>query len=168
MTMNESVSVNGFHIVLFFRLLSGGFKQPRVGKSNDRAHPPIHPTKLASPGDLATADERRIYEFITRHFLACCSEDAKGNGIVVEISIADEYFETSGLAITERNYLDVYPYDKWSESTIPQFTLHEQFSPSTFLMTEGKTSSPTLLTEADLIAVMDKNGIGMYRPVYYH
>lgn len=56
------------------RLLEGGFRQPRRGKGDDAAHPAIHPTK---PGTDLQGDEARIYELITRHFLACCSDDAK-------------------------------------------------------------------------------------------
>lgn len=144
----------------FLSLLSGAFKSPRAGKSNDRAHPPIHPTKLAKATDLADATEQRIYEFVVRHFLACCSDDAKGDSVCVELTVADELFDTSGLTITERNYLDVYPYDRWIGNVIPKFSLHETVSLTSLLMTEGKTSAPSLLTEADLISVMDKNGIG--------
>lgn len=59
-------------------------------------------------------NEGRVYEFIVRHFLACVSQDALGQETVVDISIAQEMFSTSGLMIIARNYLDVYPYDRWS------------------------------------------------------
>jgi hypothetical protein len=49
------------------QLLDGGFKAPRAGKSNDKAHPPIHPTKA---GDNLSGNEGKVYELITRHFLA--------------------------------------------------------------------------------------------------
>ena len=35
-------------------------------------------------------DEKKIYEFIVRHFLACCSQDAQGFETTVELSVADE------------------------------------------------------------------------------
>ena len=35
-------------------------------------------------------DEKKIYEFIVRHFLACCSQDAQGFETTAEISVADE------------------------------------------------------------------------------
>lgn len=59
-------------------------------------------------------NEGRLYEFIVRHFLACVSQDAVGKETVVDIEIAQEKFSASGLMIIARNYLDVYPYDKWS------------------------------------------------------
>lgn len=59
-------------------------------------------------------NEGRLYEFIVRHFLACVSQDAVGQETVVDIDIAKEQFSASGLMIIARNYLDVYPYDKWN------------------------------------------------------
>lgn len=48
---------------------------PRQGKKSDQAHPPIHPTKYV--GNLPNENERKLYEFIVRHFLACVSKDAQ-------------------------------------------------------------------------------------------
>lgn len=63
---------------------------------------------------VSQGNEARVYEFIVRHFLACVSQDALGHETVVEIEIAREKFSTSGLMIIARNYLDVYPYERWS------------------------------------------------------
>ncbi|KAH0612601.1 uncharacterized protein H6S33_008981 [Morchella sextelata] len=142
-------------------LMNGGFSQPRMGKNNDKAHPPIHPVVFVAPSALATADERRVYELITRRFLACCSEDAIGETTTVNIKYGDEQFHASGLVVRERNYLDVYIYDKWvSSQMLPEFRDGERFIPTEANITEGKTSPPGYLTEPELIALMDANGIG--------
>jgi DNA topoisomerase III len=61
----------------------------------------------------------------------------------------------------QRNYLDVYPYDKWENSQqLPEFTLGETFVPTEAKITQGQTSPPGYLTEPELIALMDANGIG--------
>jgi hypothetical protein len=65
-----------------------------------------------------------------------------------------------GLIVLQRNYLEVYPYDKWSAKEIPNFQEGEQFVPTVCEVKDGQTSSPSLLTEADLVTLMDKNGIG--------
>ena len=65
-----------------------------------------------------------------------------------------------GLIVRERNYLDVFIYDKWSDKELPNFQEGETFVPTVCELREGKTSKPTLLTEADLVTIMDKNGIG--------
>ncbi|KAF0306313.1 DNA topoisomerase 3-alpha [Amphibalanus amphitrite] len=137
------------------RLLETG-PNPRQGKKTDNAHPPIHPTKYA-PG--LQGNEQRLYEFVVRHFLACLSADAQGQETTVEAEVAGEKFSANGLMITARNYLEVYPYDKWSDKELPVYRVGQQFA-SELAMPSGETTPPPLLTEADLIALMDKHGIG--------
>ena len=43
---------------------------------------------------------------------------------------------------------------------IPVFHQGEQFQPKSIDMLQSETSPPSLLTEADLIALMEKHGIG--------
>ncbi|RAH80306.1 DNA topoisomerase III [Aspergillus japonicus CBS 114.51] len=141
-------------------LLDGGFRTPRAGRHNDQAHPPIHPVCWVSPSALS-ADEKKVYEFVVRRFLACCSEDAKGQSTEIEIEYGNEMFHAKGLLVLERNYLDVYVYDKWESSQqLPNFQLGEQFEPTEAKIFDGKTTAPNYLTEPELIALMDANGIG--------
>ena len=141
-------------------LVNGAFNQPREGRHDDKAHPPIHPVTYAGPTAL-NHDEARLYEYVVRRFLACCSEDAKGLATEVEINYGGEIFSAHGVIVLERNYLDVFVYEKWNSSAeLPKFVMGEQFQPTEAMMTEGKTSRPNYLTEADLIALMDANGIG--------
>ncbi|XP_075231110.1 topoisomerase 3-alpha isoform X2 [Lycorma delicatula] len=130
---------------------------PRQGKKTDEAHPPIHPTKYT---DNLTGDDKKIYEFVVRHFLACVSKDAKGHETIVDIDINGEKFVARGLMILERNYLEVYPYEKWSDKEIHIYQMGQTFHPTNMSMVDGTTSPPNLLTEADLIALMEKHGIG--------
>ncbi|KAH6885641.1 DNA topoisomerase [Coprinopsis sp. MPI-PUGE-AT-0042] len=147
------------------RLAGGGFNTPRKGKNNDKAHPPIHPT--AHAGQLA-GDEKRVYEYITRRFLACCSEDAKGNQTTVDVVCGGEEFSATGLSVIAKNYLEVYPYDKWTDHNLPSFEEGEQFEPTTCELRQGETTSPNYLTEADLVTLMDKNGIGTDATIAQH
>lgn len=141
-------------------LVNGGFQQPREGRHDDKAHPPIHPITYAAPSVL-NHDEGRLYEYVVRRFLACCSEDAKGSATEIELQFGEEMFSAHGVIVLERNYLDVYVYEKWNDTAeLPKFTVGEQFQPTEAMMTEGKTGPPSYLTEADLIALMDANGIG--------
>ncbi|XP_068002649.1 DNA topoisomerase 3-alpha isoform X1 [Melanerpes formicivorus] len=139
------------------RILDQGGPTPRSGAKSDQAHPPIHPIKYTAN---LQGNEQRLYEFIVRHFLACCSEDAKGQETTVEVDIANERFIAQGLMILARNYLEVYPYEKWSDKVIPVYQKGARFQPTTVEMVDGETSPPLLLTEADLIALMEKHGIG--------
>ena len=70
-------------------------------------------------------------------------------------------FFTTGLIVLQKNYLDVYPYEKWESSQqLPNFILHEIFEPTEANITDGETTPPGYLTEPELIALMDANGIG--------
>ncbi|KAI8159576.1 DNA topoisomerase 3 [Colletotrichum sp. SAR 10_70] len=141
-------------------LLNGNFSQPREGRHDDKAHPPIHPVTYAAPSVLKP-EEAQLYEYVVRRFLACCSEDAKGMATDIEILYGEETFHARGLRVLERNYLDVFIYEKWNDSAeLPHYTQGETFVPTEAMMTDGKTSPPGYLTEADLIALMDANGIG--------
>lgn len=152
----QNQTVDGNWGAFAARVLERG-PSPRQGNKTDNAHPPIHPTKHTNN---LQGNEKRLYEFIVRHFLACCSEDAKGQETNVEIEIAGEKFTATGLMIIARNYLEVYPYDKWSDKTIPVYNQGEEFQPSSIEMIDGETKPPPLLTEADLIGLMEKHGIG--------
>lgn len=67
-----------------------------------------------------------------------------------------------------RNYLEVYPYDKWATHALPNFEEGEVFIPNVIDLKEGTTSRPSLLTEADLVGLMDKNGIGTDATIAEH
>ncbi|KAI1630375.1 DNA topoisomerase III [Exophiala viscosa] len=141
-------------------LINGGFHTPRSGSHNDQAHPPIHPVNYAAASAL-DQNEKKVYEFVVRRFLACCSEDAKGEATDIEVRWGSETFHTHGLLVLQRNYLDVYPYDKWESSQqLPAYTVGETFKPTEANMVDGKTTAPGYLTEPELITLMDANGIG--------
>ncbi|KAL9705942.1 hypothetical protein quinque_009460 [Culex quinquefasciatus] len=130
---------------------------PRNGKKSDQAHPPIHPTKFVTN---LSGDEKRVYELVVRHFLACVSKDAVGAETIVNAVLAEEEFTASGLCILERNYLEVYPYDRWNSKEIHAYQMGNTFEPTELGLHEGSTTAPNMLTEADLIALMEKHGIG--------
>lgn len=143
----------------------GEFEQPRFGTNNDKAHPPIHPTAYDS---TLSGDNKRVYEFITRRFLGCCWKNAIGHETTVEVKMDTEFFDVKGLVILERNYLQVYTYDKWSGNEIPEFNEGDKFVPDSLNMEPGKTTAPKLLTESDLIGLMEKNEIGTDATIAEH
>ncbi|KIM21746.1 hypothetical protein M408DRAFT_12433 [Serendipita vermifera MAFF 305830] len=157
------------------RLQGGEFSKPRKGKKNDKAHPPIHPTAYA--GNL-TGNEKKVYEYVTRRFLASCSKDAEGFQTTITVNVNNEEFSANalltavlliiGLLVLERNYLEVFPYDNWTSHELPNFEEGEEFMPSVCELREGQTTRPNLLTEADLVGLMDKNGIGTDATIAQH
>jgi len=149
------------------RVASGElWRFPRPGGHNDRAHPPIHPTKGVGPngpppdwGD----DKRRLFEFVTRSFLAACSRAATGAETRVEASVGPlgERFWAAGLMVTDRAWLDVYPYASWGGAgELPAFVVGQRLVPLELTLRSGATQPPPRLAEGDLLAAMDRHGIG--------
>lgn len=103
-----------------------------------------------------------------------------GQETVVTIDIAGEIFtctgaalnfiliKSTGLVVEQLNWLEVYPYDKWTDKNLPRFRKNETFVPTSLLMTEGTTTPPSLMSEAELISTMDKHGIGTDATIAQH
>ncbi len=147
------------------------FMWPRAGGRDDGAHPPIHPTD-AAPGSFDSDEHRRVYLYVTKRFLACCSVDAQGAETSVQIRVGEaEFFSARGLIIEHKGYLDVmHPLEKWSERDMPPALLNvgATLPWESFLLRESQTQPPPLLSEADLIALMDLYGIGTDATIAEH
>jgi len=157
-------------------LQSGSMRLPRAGPHNDNAHPPIYPTKYSAGENSWCAAKASLYEFIVRHFLACVSPDAAGDHTLVTASLAAETFTATGLMIREMGYLAVYgagpatpggprfilAYDFWGGggNSLPAYRAGESFAPSSLTLEAGRTRAPELLTETELLTLMDRHGIG--------
>jgi DNA topoisomerase-3 len=167
--MHEGHPLWGAHATL---LRGGGYLWPSEGPRNDNAHPPIHPLRAATAGDFAGKPDGaslwRLYELVARHFLACCSRNATGQKTNVEVEMGGERFNASGTIVTDRGWLAVYPYSRWGGGTIPSFSPGDKFVPTALLFHTGTTRPPDLLTEAELIDAMDKEGIGTDATVAQH
>jgi DNA topoisomerase-3 len=70
--------------------------------------------------------------------------------------------------IAEKNYLEVYTYERWNANLLPNFQTGQTFGPSSLEMKQGNTSRPKLLSEAELINLMDKSGIGTDATIHEH
>uniref|UniRef100_A0A8C1SQ49 DNA topoisomerase n=1 Tax=Cyprinus carpio TaxID=7962 RepID=A0A8C1SQ49_CYPCA len=75
-------------------LLSEGINRPRKG-ADAGDHPPITPMRAASESELGS-DGWRLYDYITRHFIATVSPDCKYLQTTISFSIATEGFTCSG------------------------------------------------------------------------
>jgi len=149
-------------------LVNGGkFLWPTAGAKDDNAHPPIHPLRLAqSPQNFKGHEKEalwKIYELVTRHFLACCGLDAVGSRTTVHCELGGEVFTASGLVIRERNWFEVMPRVRWGDgSVMPAFAVGQTVAKGVLELAlhEGETQPPTELAESDLLKAMDLEGIG--------
>lgn len=147
------------------------FTWPRAGSNDDGAHPPIHPTDSA-PASFDSSEHARVYQYVTKRFLACCSIDAKGSETKVEVRVgASEFFTATGLIVEQRGYLEVIdPFEKWNDREMPTSLLQvgARIPFDSYTFRQSQTQPPPLLQEADLIALMDHHGIGTDATIAEH
>lgn len=133
----------------------GGYIPPRKGTSNDAAHPPIHPVKCKPMSAFSNDKEWQLYELITKHFLAVCSDDARGQASRIDVALGDEEFHVSGLIINQNNFLEIWgTFEPWCAKTLPRFD--GELTLDSLTLESGQTSAPDLISEVELITRMDK------------
>ncbi|CUG90018.1 DNA topoisomerase, putative [Bodo saltans] len=143
------------------------YRRPRSGGHNDHAHPPIHPLRFmpSTTGDQAA---QNVYLLVVRHFLACMSPPAIAAATHVDVTFGEVRFHTSGQTVVSRGWLDVFPYERWGNSTVPNYQEGQLVFPTDMTLRSGRTEAPQLLTEAQLITTMDANGIGTDATIAQH
>ena len=157
------------------------FRRPCDGGHDDKAHPPIHPLKPlevfsatggggGGGGNAVRKAELRtkLFQLVVRHYLACVSPDAVAASTSVHATYGGEDFHTSGQTVVNRGWLEIFTYERWSDSVVPNYTVGQTFIPSDVLLKPGSTEPPALLSEAALITMMDEQGIGTDATIAQH
>lgn len=153
------------------KLLDGGFQNPRAGQHDDQAHPPIAPCKVVDPNTIQDHTQRGVYTLVVKHYLACCSRDAIGKETSITVKLGSEEFTARGLMILHKNWLEIYqPWERWStgQGELPPLQVGSRITPTSFLMKEGRTGPPQLISEVELISLMDRHGIGTDATIAQH
>lgn len=141
-------------------LLSKGYKHPKSGKDFGD-HPPIHPLRNASRNELGDRDAWSIFEYVCRHFIATVSWDYVYESTTVTFNIGGESFSKTGTTPIDPGFTQVMPWLLSSEDRLPtSIKTGDDFLISDIRIVEKKTSPPDYLSEADLISLMEKHGIG--------
>ncbi|XP_060927383.1 DNA topoisomerase 3-beta-1 [Limanda limanda] len=148
-------------------LLSTGLNRPRKG-SDAGDHPPITPMRAASEGELGS-DGWRLYEYITRHFIATISQDCKYLQTTIYFSIGPEAFSCTGKTLISPGYTTVMPWLGIPlEENLPECERGDTFTVDEIKLVEKQTSPPEYLTEAELITLMEKHGVGTDASIPVH
>ncbi|MDK2891786.1 DNA topoisomerase [Methanohalophilus sp.] len=137
---------------------------PRNGKKDGHDHPPIHPIKAASKTEIYKyvrhPNAWDVYDMIVRHYLANLMKSAIFEKTRLEIHIKDEPFDSKGSVLREKGWMEVYPYETSMEKLLPFVKEGETVSVNELKKTKSETSPPKRMTEAELLTLMDKHGIG--------
>ncbi|XP_042609027.1 DNA topoisomerase 3-beta-1 [Cyprinus carpio] len=148
-------------------LLSEGINRPRKG-ADAGDHPPITPMRAASESELGS-DGWRLYDYITRHFIATVSPDCKYLQTTISFSIATEGFTCSGKTLISAGYTEVMPWQGIpQEEALPVCERGDTFTVDEIKLLEKQTNPPDYLTESELITLMEKHGIGTDASIPVH
>ncbi|KAM8865661.1 DNA topoisomerase 3-beta-1 isoform 2-T2 [Synchiropus picturatus] len=148
-------------------LLSAGMNHPRKG-SDAGDHPPITPMRAASEAELGS-DGWQLYEYITRHFIATVSPDCKYLQTTISFTLGCEAFTCEGKTLISAGYTAVMPWQGIPvEEALPVCTRGDTFSVDEIKLVEKHTNPPDYLTEAELITLMERHGIGTDASIPVH
>ena len=53
-----------------------------------------------------------------------------------------EIFTASGLVVEQKNYLEIFTFDKWAEKEMPTFEQDEKFCPNKIEICKSKSQPP--------------------------
>ncbi|MCS7134004.1 MAG: DNA topoisomerase [Candidatus Caldarchaeum sp.] len=130
---------------------------PRNGSRDDGAHPPIYPVKTYQGSGILM----NIWEYIARRFYAnAFFEDAVQQIQSAEIMIANLSLKAGGNRVVSPGFYRVFHYFTPADNPIPVLSDGEKLQVVKIERVEEETKPPARLTEADLLRLMEKYGIG--------
>uniref|UniRef100_A0A8C4WGZ8 DNA topoisomerase n=1 Tax=Gopherus evgoodei TaxID=1825980 RepID=A0A8C4WGZ8_9SAUR len=145
-------------------LLSEGVNRPRKGHDAGD-HPPITPMRAATE----SGDGWRLYEYITRHFIATLCADCKYLQTTISFIIGPEHFTCVGKMVISPGFTEIMPWQSIPlEESLPDCEKGDVFPVSEVKLLEKQTHPPDYLTEAELITLMEKHGIGTDASIPVH
>lgn len=149
------------------KLLEVGITVPKSGVDAGD-HPPITPMRVATEDELM-GDAWRLYEYICRHFIASVSPDCKTMKSKAVFTIGKERFKISGHRLCSPGFAEIMPWLLPKDDLMPDLTsLPAQLPVESVKLVESQTSAPGYLTEAELIGLMEHNGIGTDASIPVH
>jgi DNA topoisomerase III len=70
------------------------------------------------------------------------SKDAVGTEYTVKVEMGEESFSCTGLRVEQLNFLNVYPFETWTDIAIPVYEKGKSFKPYLLEVCNGKTTAP--------------------------
>ncbi|ORX86072.1 prokaryotic type I DNA topoisomerase, partial [Anaeromyces robustus] len=139
-------------------LLVNGFKMPEGGVDAGD-HSPITPTRMATENMLGH-NEWRLYELVTRTFIGSLLPNMKYMKTDVTFEIGYETFTCSGKQIVEPGFASVMHWRSQQDENLPMIDKDATYPVVELNSNESETTPPDYLSEADLLGLMEKYGIG--------
>lgn len=104
-----------------------------------------------------------MYSLVTRHFLGSLSEDCRLKRTKVVFECGRETFTASGTNLEHPGFTSIVHWRSIKSEPLPPLSKGERLQVSEVELVAGKTGPPSYLSEAELIGLMEKHGIGEAR-----
>ncbi|CAD8146824.1 unnamed protein product [Paramecium pentaurelia] len=141
-------------------LKTNGHSNPKQGVDVGD-HPPITPTENVPQNDLY-GEERTMYEYVVKMFLAAHSKDCKYENHTLKFIVNDHQFKYQAKYILDPGFTKIATWLAITEnkSDLTKFVTNNKVQIGFVEYQQGQTSPPDHLTETELITLMDKFKIG--------
>ena len=130
---------------------------PTKGKEA-KDHPPIHPVKL--PNEKLNPQEARIFDLISRRFLATLSDESEEEIISIKLNIKGNEFTAKGSRILIPGLRSVYIFSKYEENILPEIKTGETLKISKIDEIEDFTTPPGNYSQGTILKLMEDLNLG--------
>jgi DNA topoisomerase I len=141
------------------RIGASGALHPTRGPKETTDHPPIHPTGAADPEKL-DGQAWKLYNLVSRRFLATLSGPAFIEATRVDIDVAGERFVAKGDIVVVPGFRAVYPYGLKKDEHLPAMAQGDTLDFLGATMDAKQTQPPARYSAGKLIQEMERLGLG--------
>ena len=141
------------------RISLSGPLHPTKGPKETTDHPPIHPTGAADPEKL-DGQAWKLYNIVTRRFLATLSGAAFIEATRVDIDVAGQSFVAKGDVVVEPGFRAVYQYGLKKDEHLPAMAEGDTLAFLGATMEAKQTQPPARYSAGKLIQEMERLGLG--------
>ncbi|MBN1800851.1 MAG: hypothetical protein JW891_05050 [Candidatus Lokiarchaeota archaeon] len=134
---------------------------PTKGKKDEGDHPPITPLESIELNDkrLSGGFRTKVYNTLSRHYLALFGEEATESRQDLDLLIKDEPFKAQIVSLIHLGFFEIAPFLK------PHYDLEIQIEGNTIPVQnielfEKETTPPPRYTDPTLLKLMEKHGLG--------
>ena len=143
------------------QLLKNNRLQPTKGKKDAGDHPPITPLESLESNSpkLKNNLQVKVYDLLSRHYLALFGEKATESKVSLKLSIRNEIFNSSLVSLIYEGFLRIAPFLKKKYS--PLIEIETNTLPiKTINLNKKETKPPPFYNDTSLLRLMEKNNLG--------
>ncbi len=141
------------------KLLARSTLHPSRGDKRTTDHPPIYPTGAPHRRELGER-EWRIYELVSRRFMATLADEAVMESNRVDLDLNGEPFFARGNRVVTAGWLEYYPYSRQKDSELPLLQKGDQVRLVNKEFEAKETQPPSRFGQGPLIELMEKHNLG--------